>query len=77
MDSRRCEGFIVQHPCLWGMQGGPAFDTAGRLRGVAAATLTRTIADPGGSPTVLHNGVVIDVEHVRSFIAEHIGARKL
>jgi hypothetical protein len=53
------------------MSGGPVFDPQGRVRGMAAATLTRTIPDPDSSPTVLQNGVVIDVEHIRSFVEEH------
>jgi hypothetical protein len=35
---------------------------------MALATLTRTIPDPGGNPTVVSNGIVIDVEHIRRFI---------
>ena len=40
---RTYEGYIVQHACLRGMSGGPVFDPRGRVRGMAAATLTRTI----------------------------------
>jgi S1-C subfamily serine protease len=65
---RTYAGYIVQHTCLRGMSGGPVFDPQGRVRGMAAATLTRTIPDPDSSPTVLQNGVVVDVEHVRRFI---------
>jgi S1-C subfamily serine protease len=72
IDDRTYKGSIVQHTCLRGMRGGPVFDTTGRVRGVAAATLTRSVADPDGDPTVLQNGVVIDVEHIRSFAAGHV-----
>jgi S1-C subfamily serine protease len=69
---RTYAGYIVQDACLRGMSGGPVFDPQGRVRGMAAATLTRTIpADPGGSPTVLQNGVVVAVEHLQRFIEEH------
>jgi S1-C subfamily serine protease len=68
---RTYEGYIVQHACLRGMSGGPVFDPRGRVRGMAAATLTRTVPDPGGSPTVLQNGVVVGVEHIRRFVEEH------
>ena len=69
---RTYEGYIVQHACLRGMSGGPVFDPQGRVRGMAAAALTRTIPDPGGSPTVIQNGVVVDVEHIRRFIPDVI-----
>jgi S1-C subfamily serine protease len=65
---RTYAGYIVQHTCLRGMSGGPVFDRQGSVRGMAAATLTRTIPDPDSSPTVLQNGVVVDVEHIRSFV---------
>ena len=71
IDQRTYEGYIVQHACLRGMSGGPVFDPQGRVRGMAAAALTRTIPDPGGSPTVIQNGVVVDVEHIRRFVEEH------
>jgi S1-C subfamily serine protease len=71
---RTYEGYIVQDACLRGMSGGPVFDCEGRVRGMAAATLTRTIPDPGGSPTVVRNGVVIDVEPIRRFIETVYGA---
>jgi S1-C subfamily serine protease len=69
IDGRTYDGYIVQHACFSGMSGGPVFDTAGTVRGMAAATLTRTIpAVPGEAPTVVANGVVIDVEHIRDFL---------
>jgi S1-C subfamily serine protease len=69
IDGRTYDGYIVQHPCFAGMSGGPVFDTEGKVRGLAAATLTRTIpAVPGESPTVVPNGIVIDVEHIRGFV---------
>jgi S1-C subfamily serine protease len=70
IDGRTYEGYIVQHACFPGMSGGPVFDTEGMLRGMAAATLTRTIpALPGEPPTVVSNAIVIDVEHIRGFLA--------
>lgn len=71
IDGRTYDGYIVQHPCFPGMSGGPVFDTSGRLRGMAAATLTRTIpAVPGEPPTTVSNAIVIDVEHLRRFLDE-------
>jgi len=69
IDGRLYDGYIVQHPCYAGMSGGPVFDMGGRVRGMAAATLTRTIPPlPGESPIVVPNAIVIDVEHIRSFL---------
>jgi S1-C subfamily serine protease len=69
IDGRTYDGYILQHACFAGMSGGPVFDTAGMVRGMAAATLTRTIpAVPGEAPTVVANGIVIDVEHIRAFL---------
>jgi S1-C subfamily serine protease len=69
IDGRTYDGYIVQHACFPGMSGGPVFDVEGRVRGVAAATLTRTIpAVPGEAPTTVANAIVIDVAHIRSFL---------
>jgi S1-C subfamily serine protease len=68
---RTYDGYIVQHSCFAGMSGAPVFDMEGKVRGMAAANLTRTIpAVPGESPTVVSNGIVIDVEHIRGFLEE-------
>ena len=66
--NRRYDGYIVQHPCLVGMSGGPVFDTEGKVRGMAAATISRSVPDPSGNLTVLPNGVVVDVEHIQEFL---------
>jgi S1-C subfamily serine protease len=69
IDGRTYDGYIVQHACFAGMSGGPVFDMDGTVRGMAAATLSRTIpALPGESPTLVTNGIVIDVEHIRDFL---------
>jgi S1-C subfamily serine protease len=69
IDGRVYDGYIVQHACFPGMSGGPVFDMEGKVRGLAGATLTRTIpAVPGEAPTVVSNAVVIDVEHIRGFL---------
>jgi S1-C subfamily serine protease len=74
IDGRTYHGYIVQHACLPGMSGGPVFDTEGRVRGLAAATLSRTIpAAPGEPPTVVANAVVIDVAHIRGFLGAQVG----
>jgi S1-C subfamily serine protease len=65
---RTYDGFIVQHRCLRGMSGGPVFDMQGTVRGMAVANLTRTIPQEDGNSTVVANGIVIDVEHIRRFI---------
>jgi hypothetical protein len=70
IDGRTYDGYIVQDPCLLGMSGGPVFDVAGKVRGMAAANLTRTIPEPGASPTIVRNGIVSDAEHIRRFL-EH------
>jgi S1-C subfamily serine protease len=70
IDGRTYDGYIVQHACFPGMSGGPVFDTKGEVRGMAGATLTRRIpAVPGEPPTVVSNAIVIDVEHIRGFLA--------
>jgi S1-C subfamily serine protease len=74
ISNREYDGYIVQHPCLPGMSGGPAFDMEGKVRGMAVANLTRTIPEPEGNPIVVSNGIVIDVEHIRRFI-ESAGPR--
>jgi S1-C subfamily serine protease len=68
VENRTYDGYIVQHACLPGMSGGPAFDMEGKVRGMAVATLTRTIPEPGGNPIVVANGIVIDVERIQAFI---------
>lgn len=65
---RTYDGYIVQNPCLVGMSGGPVFDVEGKLRGMAAATVSRTVPDVGGNATAVSNGVVIDVEHLQTFL---------
>jgi S1-C subfamily serine protease len=68
---RTYDGYIVQHSCFAGMSGAPVFDMEGMVRGMAAANLTRTIpAVPGESPTVVSNGIVIDVEHIWEFLED-------
>ena len=70
IDGRTYDGYIVQHSCLAGMSGGPVFDMDGKVRGMAAANLTRAIPELGGSPTIVRNGIVSDGEHIRRFL-EH------
>lgn len=65
---RTYDGYIVTHSCLVGMSGGPVFDVEGKVRGMAAATVSRTVPDSSGSLTSLPNGVVIDLEHIRGFV---------
>jgi hypothetical protein len=72
--NRTYDGYLVQHTCLVGMSGGPAFDMQGKVRGMAAATVSRSVPDPSGSLTVIPNGVVIDLEHIHGFL-EAAGAR--
>lgn len=74
ISDRTYDGYIVQHSCLVGMSGGPVFDTDGRLRGMAAATVSRTVPDTSGGLTVIPNGVVIDLEHIQGFL-EFAGSR--
>jgi S1-C subfamily serine protease len=69
IDGRTYDGYIVQHACFPGMSGGPVFDIEGKVRGMAAATLTRTIpALPGETPITVSNAIVIDVEHIHGFL---------
>jgi len=70
VDGRTYDGYIVQHACFPGMSGGPVFDTEGNVRGMAAATFSRTIPPvPGETPTVVSNAIVIDMDHLREFLA--------
>jgi S1-C subfamily serine protease len=73
VDGRRYLGQMLQHACLRGMCGAPVFDASGMVRGMAAATLTRTVADPGGCSITLHNAIMLDVEHLQKFIEPHLG----
>jgi len=66
--SRSYDSYIVQHACLVGMSGGPVFDMEGKVRGMAAATVSRTVPDTGGNLTAVPNGVVVDVEHIHEFV---------
>jgi S1-C subfamily serine protease len=69
IQGRAYQGYIVQHSCFPGMSGAPVFDMEGQVRGLAGATLTRTIPPmPGETPTVVSNGIVIDIAHVRRFL---------
>jgi S1-C subfamily serine protease len=69
IQGRTYSGYLVEHPCYPGMSGAPVFDMAGRVRGLAGANLTRTIPPlPDEAPTVVANGIVIDVEHIRGFL---------
>jgi S1-C subfamily serine protease len=68
IEHRTYDGYIVQHACLPGMSGGPVFDMEGKVRGMAVANLTRTIPQPSGTPIVVSNGIVIDVDQIRSFV---------
>ncbi|MGY1632601.1 serine protease [Geodermatophilus sp. SYSU D01186] len=65
------DGYIVGHPCFSGMSGGPVFDVEGKVRGMAAATVTRTEPGLEGDPTVVKNGIVLDREHIRAFIEQN------
>jgi S1-C subfamily serine protease len=65
---RMYDGYIVEHACLVGMSGGPVFDLEGKVRGMAAATVSRTVPDPSGSLAVLTNGVVIDLAHIQGML---------
>jgi S1-C subfamily serine protease len=76
IDGRTYDGYIVQDPCLAGMSGGPVFDIEGKVRGMAAANLTRTIPELGGSPTTVRNGIVSDSEHIRRFLEHTAVARR-
>jgi ABC-type multidrug transport system ATPase subunit len=70
IDGRTYDGYIVEHACFPGMSGGPVFDPQGHVRGMASATLTRTIpAVPGEAPTIVSNAIVTDVERIRGFLA--------
>jgi len=71
VSGRAFDGYIVDHPCFSGMSGGPVFDVDGKVRGMGVATLTRTIPELEGDPTVVRNGIVLDVAHIRAFIEKH------
>jgi S1-C subfamily serine protease len=71
VDERVYDGYIVDHPCFSGMSGGPVFDVAGQVRGMAVATVTRSEPDLNGQPVVVRNGIVLDVAHIRAFVERH------
>jgi S1-C subfamily serine protease len=71
VDDRTYDGYLVGHRCFSGMSGGPVFDVAGKVRGMAVATLTRTEPELQGEPTVVRNGIVLDAEHIRVFVEQH------
>jgi S1-C subfamily serine protease len=69
IQGRTYSGYIVEHSCYPGMSGAPVFDMQGRVRGLVGANLSRTIPPlPDELPTVLSNGIVIDVAHLRDFL---------
>jgi S1-C subfamily serine protease len=68
VDSRVYDGYLVGHPCFSGMSGGPVFDVDGKVRGMAAATVTRSEPDLTGELMIVKNGIVLDVEHIRAFV---------
>jgi hypothetical protein len=43
----------------------------GKVRGMAVATVTRTEPELEGEPTVVKNGIVLDVGHIRAFVEQH------
>jgi S1-C subfamily serine protease len=65
------DGYTVGHPCFSGMSGGPVFDVEGKVRGMAAATVTRTEPDLQGDPVVVRNGIVLDREPIRAFVEQN------
>jgi S1-C subfamily serine protease len=71
VDDRVYDGYLVSHPCFSGMSGGPVFDVDGSVRGMAVATVTRREPELNGEPTVLKNGIVLDVEHIRAFLEQN------
>jgi S1-C subfamily serine protease len=71
VDHRVYDGYLVGHPCLPRMSGGPVFDVEGKVRGMAAATVTRTEPGLEGDPTVVKNGIVLESEHIRAFIEQN------
>jgi hypothetical protein len=68
IDNRAYDGYIVQHACFPGMSGGPVFDTAGKVCGMAVANVTRTIPESEGNPIVVSNGIVVDVQYIQRFV---------
>jgi len=64
-------GYIVGSSCYSGMSGGPVFDIEANVRGMAAATLTRTIRELDGDPSIVKNGIVVDVEHIQAFLKRY------
>ena len=71
VEGRTFDGYLVGHAAFSGMSGGPVFDTAGEVRGMAVATITRTIPSLEGDPTLVTNGIVLDIEHIRAFVEVH------
>src|SRR3954453_13422247 len=68
VEHRVYDGYLVGHPCFSGMSGGPVFDVEGKVRGMSAATFTRSEPDLTGELTIVKNGIVLDIEHIRAFV---------
>ena len=73
IEGRKYDGYIVDQACFSGMSGRPVVDIEGNVRGMAVATLTRTIPEMDGDPHVVRNGIVVDGGQLRAFIDEHLG----
>jgi S1-C subfamily serine protease len=71
VQDRAYDGYLVGDPCFSGMSGGPVFDVEGKVRGMAVATVTRTEPGLEGDSIVVRNGIVLDVAHIRAFVAQH------
>ena len=76
IEGRAYAGYIVRNACYSGMSGGPVFDAEANVCGMAAATLTRTIPEADGEPSVVKNGIVVDVLHIQAFLEAHAEAAR-
>ena len=71
IEARTYNGYIVDRPCFSGMSGGPVFDIETNVRGMAAATLTRTIPEVDGGADIVKNGIVVDLRDIEAFLQRH------
>lgn len=68
---RRHEGFLVRDAGLFGMSGGPVFDTEGVLVGMQASVATRVSESGTGHSISVDNACVIGSQHIIELLTKN------